>query len=368
MRPVNLLLVDDNPSNLEILLEIFGEGFDTRTAASGEEALFVLQSYRPDIVLLDIMMPGIDGYEVCRRIRATRGLTGLKVIMVSAKALLQERILAYEAGADDYVAKPFDDDEILSKVRVFARLKNVEELVQIKTDILTLITDALQTPLRWITTPAEALSKEGDIPEEQLQRLAKVIANNAARLSEFFRKATMLCELREGRIGGSLAEVDLCSLLRAVVEEQRALIEDRCLTVMQDLRARPVLRADQEKLRIAFSHVLQNSLEFSQSGAIVTIGVGESGSEAVVTFEDSGKGIGPSLLPHVFTEFAASELKNYSDGPGLSLAIAREIALLHGGDLAAESLPGLRTVFTFSLPVPSGAERTQDRPRYEFVR
>jgi len=125
-RP-RILVVDDNETNRLILTEILADGFELYVASSGEECLGIAVEVEPDLVLLDIMMPGIDGYETCRRLRQIPELRYTKVIMVSAKAMLSERLRGYEAGADDYVTKPFDDAEMLSKIRVFLRLKSTEE-------------------------------------------------------------------------------------------------------------------------------------------------------------------------------------------------------------------------------------------------
>src|SRR6185295_16004766 len=137
--PVRILGVDDNPRNLDILRRTLAPEFAMATAASGEEALEVAVRLRPDLILLDIMMPGIDGYETCRRIRAIPALANTKIIMVSAKALTTERLEGYAAGANDYVVKPFDQDELMAKVRVYLKLKSVEEVDRMKSDLLDLM-------------------------------------------------------------------------------------------------------------------------------------------------------------------------------------------------------------------------------------
>ncbi|MGH9361080.1 MAG: response regulator, partial [Thermoanaerobaculia bacterium] len=131
-RP-RILVVDDDPINVCILEEILAEQYELATAGNGEEALEKAPAFKPDLVLLDIMMPGIDGYEVCRRLKSNPRLRDAKVILVSAKAMLSERLEGYESGADDYLTKPFDDAELMAKVRVFLRLKSIEEIDRFKT-------------------------------------------------------------------------------------------------------------------------------------------------------------------------------------------------------------------------------------------
>ena len=118
-RQSRILLVDDNPTNLAILEEMLGDEYRWEAATSGEEALEIAPDFQPDLILLDVMMPGINGYETCRRIRANPALRNVKIVMVSAKALVSERLEGYDAGADDYLTKPFEEKELLAKVRVY---------------------------------------------------------------------------------------------------------------------------------------------------------------------------------------------------------------------------------------------------------
>jgi DNA-binding response OmpR family regulator len=122
------LAVDDNPVNIEIIEALLDEDHNLITATTGEEALKIAPDFRPDLILLDIMMPGMNGYEVCRRLRANSNLMYTKIILVSAKIMTPERLEGYEAGADDYITKPFDEDEFLAKVRVYLRLSTLEEV------------------------------------------------------------------------------------------------------------------------------------------------------------------------------------------------------------------------------------------------
>ena len=123
-----VLAVDDSQLNLEIIKEVLGDEYDIRTATSGEEALDVAFDFRPDIVLLDIMMPGMDGYQVCQQIRAHPDLRHTRIIMVSAKAMTSERIEGYQAGTNVYIAKPFDGDELLTLIRTEVRQAALEKV------------------------------------------------------------------------------------------------------------------------------------------------------------------------------------------------------------------------------------------------
>jgi len=123
-----VLAVDDNELNLEIIKKVLDDEYNLKTATTGEKALEIAVDYRPDIILLDIMLPDMDGYEICQQIRANPALRHTRIIMVSAKAMTSERIEGYEAGANIYIAKPFDGEELLMKIRSQLRLAALEKV------------------------------------------------------------------------------------------------------------------------------------------------------------------------------------------------------------------------------------------------
>jgi putative two-component system response regulator len=124
MSRKKLLAVDDNPMNLEILTEMLSEDYEVVCATDGAKAVKLAQRHRPAVVLLDIMLPGADGYEICRRLRAMPDVSEARIIMVSAKAMPSELAQGYAAGADGYVTKPFDEQDLLDAIRTTAAEKN----------------------------------------------------------------------------------------------------------------------------------------------------------------------------------------------------------------------------------------------------
>ncbi len=146
-RHQRILIVDDHPTNIALLEDILGEEYVLAAATSGEEALALVSPFQPDLILLDIMMPGVNGYETCRRLREMPAFRHVKILMVSAKARVEDRLRGYEVGADDYITKPFDEEELLAKVQVYLRLKSVEEVDQLKSNLLAMLSHKTLTPL-----------------------------------------------------------------------------------------------------------------------------------------------------------------------------------------------------------------------------
>jgi len=147
MKP-NLLAIDDDPIILDMYQAMLDVDYNIHLASSGEEGLALLNSNpRIDVILLDIMMPGLDGYQTCQRIRQNALFSHVKIILVSSKVKLDERLLGYQVGADDYITKPFEASELLAKIKVFLRLKTAEEIDRIKTNFITLFNHEARTPL-----------------------------------------------------------------------------------------------------------------------------------------------------------------------------------------------------------------------------
>lgn len=131
MKKTNkVLIIDDDTTNLSYLTELLGKKYELKNAESGEEGLKKAEDFKPDLILLDIMMPGIDGYEVCQTIRGHKELSNTKILFLSAKIQMAEKLKGYRVGGDDYITKPFNDDEVLAKIKVFLRLKYEEEITK----------------------------------------------------------------------------------------------------------------------------------------------------------------------------------------------------------------------------------------------
>jgi DNA-binding response OmpR family regulator len=123
-----ILAVDDNSINLAIIEELLGSQYNLKTVSTGIEALKMAQEFRPDLIILDIMLHDMNGYEVCQQIRESSSLRHTKIIMISAKAMESDRLKGYQIGADDYLTKPFDGDELLAKVCAHLSSKSIEAI------------------------------------------------------------------------------------------------------------------------------------------------------------------------------------------------------------------------------------------------
>jgi signal transduction histidine kinase len=353
-----ILIVDDDFVNVVILEEILGGNHLLKTAASGEQALAIAVDFHPDLVLLDIMMPGINGYETCRRMRATPAVRHTKIIMVSAAEMVEERLRGYEAGADDYVTKPFDPEELLAKVRVYLRLRSVEELDQLKTDLLALLHHETDSPLNGILLTVDLLRTDEAIEAEERKELLDMVYQSAYRLHKLFQKGMTLCALKSGKWDFRFVPADLCEVVRAACREVAAQAGERNVRIAQELPHAALTVLDSEDIKSVVTTLLDNAIRFSPTQGQVVVKVWRESDRCCLTVTDRGTGIAPDFLPHVFEGFASPDITHHSEGQGLSLAIARRIVLAHNGTMGVESAKQLGTTFTVQLPliVPSTQE------------
>ena len=346
-----ILLVEDNPTNVEIIEEALEENYCLKVATTGEEALQVTEDFRPDLVLLDVMMPGIDGNEVCRRMRANGALRHTKIVMVSARAMMSEKLEGYEAGADDYLTKPFDKDELLSKIRVFLRLKSVEEMDQLKGDLLRLLSHELFTPLNGIGPSLELLLSDEDMPAQERRELLEMAHGSVQRLDGLLSKILELSAMKSGKCEFVCTDVNLPEAVQTAISVVSEKASKQGIHIREEFAASPTLSLDPQRMAKAFVALLDNAIRCSGRGSEIKVHLSNDGEEAVLSVTDQGEGIEPDFLSRVFDEFTDADPRHHSTGHGLSLALSREIVRRHHGTIGVESEKGVGTTFTVRLPL-----------------
>ncbi len=343
-----ILIVDDTRENVRLLRTILEDDYVLESAATGEEALEILPKFRPDLILLDIKMPGIDGYEVCRRIKKDEQYDFIKIILVSALAMIEERLKGYEAGADDYVTKPFDQDELEAKIRVFLKLKRSEEIDQLKTDLLTLFSHEMRTPLNAIMGMSTLMLE--DELDDEIRENINIISAGGRQLLAFFEKTMILCELKSkpslDKSSGSLRHylTDVIILLENAAAKRNIEIE---ASRMDDV----LINADWGKLTNVFDYVIENAVKYSPDGGKVDVRLENLDHAVEIIVSDHGQGIPAEWIDNIFDEFAVKDIVHHQKGQGLSLAISKHTMELHGGTIKARSIENKETTFTLSLPL-----------------
>lgn len=348
MKKTKILAIDDEPQNTQIMKEIlsFHHKYELALASSGSEALRLMQSFSPDIVLLDIMMPEMDGYEVCRKIRKDHNNQYAKVIMVSGLSMISDRLEGYRAGADDYLTKPFVEDELIAKLEVYSKLARMEEVDHLKTIALNILSHETRTPLNGIILGCEMLKDVEGVPPK-VATYADMLRTSGLRIKTIVDRIGLFCSLREGvRISQNTL------LLRTIIDEVIKNITWEECSIRIECRFEDdfSIIADENLIVMVLQALLDNAVRHSPLNGTVNISAEKREKTAVIKVLDEGEGFPEKMLEHTFSGLFTTDILHHTDGIGLSLAISKEVIELHGGSITCSNRREGGALFEIILP------------------
>ena len=326
----NVLIVDDDPRNIRILYEILGDSFELMSSPDGEQALDDVKKCTPDIILLDIMMPGIDGYEVCKTLKDSDQYKDIKIILVSGKALTEERVKGYESGADDFVTKPFDMDEILAKVNVFSKLKSMEEVNRLKSDFLSLINHEMGTPLNHIIGISDLLVKQA-VLDNAISASIKDMGDAAHLLSDKINNILFLSKLKQS-VGLNLIELDAKNLISDVIQLLGKSSSE--VNITYEIDNGLVFKGDFELMQQLFIYLLATPT--NESPVLCRISY-ESSCGISIDIETMGDKISGKKIQNYFNPFYIEDVMLHSEGMNITMGICAQIVEMHQGNIAVRN-------------------------------
>jgi signal transduction histidine kinase len=344
-----ILIVDDDPVNADIMMEILASEYRCTAVYSGEEALRIENTFKPDLILLDIMMPEPDGYEVCRRIRSEEKERFTKIILVSGKSMTEDRLKGYEAGADDYITKPFNDDELLAKVKVFLKLKRLEEIDSVKRNIINIFSHETRTPLSAIVGPAEMLLENENLDTES-RELTEIILQSAKQISNIVHKTTLLSRLKSNFFMKT-EEFSAYLCLSAAVDKKTAEALKKNISINSLTLTDSTLIADRNSITEALSMLIENAVIYSEKNSEIVVTLSRQDGFAVFSIEDCGEGISDDSKNVIFGDFSISDTRRQTKGLGIGLSIVKHIAEMHGGKVDVSDSKCGGASFRLSIPV-----------------
>jgi len=349
-NPPKILVVDDNPDNVELLAKrLKSLGYRTCEAYDGEEALAQVAAEEPDLVILDVMMPKLDGFEVCRRLKTEERTRRIPVIMLTAKREVPDKIRGLDTGADDYVTKPFNPQELMARVRSLLNLRSLQEkrVTEEKLGALGQMAEGVAHEVRnpMVTIGGFARRIRDRLPEEDpLREYAEHIIKEVERLETMVEEIVRFKAL----MISPYEPVDLAGVVdQALAEHEKSLQEGRVAAAREVAPGLPPIQGDRGNLLLAVGNVIQNALEAMEPGGTLTVSLTPDGERVTASIADTGCGIAKSELPNVFDPFYTSKMT----GAGMGLTMVHRIVTRHGGDVGIASQPGAGTTVTLHLPV-----------------
>jgi signal transduction histidine kinase len=362
-----VLVVEDHRPLLMAVRDILeSEGYSVLTAMDGVEALELMEENRPDLIIADIMMPRMDGYALYKSVRARPEWLAIPFIFLTARAEREDILKGKDLGAEDYITKPFDPQNLVVTVRSrLRRAEDIREATQVefnnlKQQIITVLSHELRTPLTYVSGYTDlALEESADLDPQAFQNFLLGIKRGADRLTQLVEDLLFLVYLDTGRAAEEfhmLARVhrDVNLLVEHVVNSHEEQAAAQGVRLKLDLAGElaPV-QLYETYLIDALGRLVDNGIKFcKKDGHVVTVSTRRVDDWVEVSVVDDGIGIPEADLPFLFERFQqVGRERMEQQGAGVGLTIAKELICLHDGDIAVESEVGAGSTFTVRLPV-----------------
>ena len=346
-----ILIVDDAMDTVELLRKRFrSEGYDTAEAYNGEEGLQKVTEYNPDLIVLDVMMPKIDGYEVCQRLKADENTKFIPILMLTAKGEVEHKVKGLNIGADDYLAKPFDYKELSARIRSLLSIKATHEkkVEEEKSGALEQMMDQVAHEIRNPLTAIGGFARkvftklpDGDPNRKYMQMIIEDVAVLENMIKQLIELKSMSISIKEP------------TNINNVIKDSLKIFEQdfiqKAIHVESDLKDDlPMITIDKKLLKRAFCNLIRNAIEAMETGTkVLKITSKMSGDNLEIQFSDTGIGISKEKIKNIFDPLVTSKVY----GPGLGLTFALKIIQDHNGTISVQSEEGKGTTFTISFPV-----------------
>ena len=383
----SILIVDDNPHNLQVLGKLLKDNnYRIEFATNGDAAFEWLNKRLFDIILLDINMPGMNGFEVCMKIRSNHLLNRIPVIFLSAETDRESILRGFELGAQDYITKPFDSRELLSRVRTHLTLKDsleklgkqniiledtvAERTVQLraalkqvkdlnmklfdldkaKSEFLHLVSHEIRTPLNGIIGPMELL-KESDAARE-VGELIEILDASVKRLEKFSLNALLITRLKTSQFDIHSESISITKIIDDLIKDKTEKIEEHNLSIeINNTSETSLIKGEHELVQTCFGNILDNSISFSPAKSKIEILVYDEGERIVCEFKDTGTGFKDGAELKVFEMFSMGDTKK-DNCPGIGLPICKMIMEAHSGEIKIGNNPGGGAFVKLSFKIP----------------
>jgi len=372
-KPGMICVVEDNAvSRVSIVRHLERDGFTVISAVDGVQGLALIRGALPDVVLLDIFMPGMDGRQVLECLKADELLKHIPVIMVSAATEIETVVRCISLGAEDYLVKPCDpvllhvrikallerkfshDYEVALQTQLQRSYEQLRALEQYKDDLTHMLVHDLRTPLTSILSGLMTMESMGELNELQQEMLTMGIQGGQALLG-MINDLLDISKMEDGSLKLALEPLEPGALAAAALQQVQALAAERGLTLAGEVEPDlPVISADRDKVGRTLVNLLGNACKFTPDGGTITLAMRALPLEKALRFSvsDTGEGIPQEAFERIFEKFGQVETRKagHKYSTGLGLTFCKMIVELHGGRIWVESELGQGSTFSFTLP------------------
>lgn len=363
---LKVLIVDDTPANIDVLdLFLEKEGYKISVAQSGESALDLASRISPDLILLDVMMPGIDGFETCLRLKANEKTNDIPIIFITARNEPTDIVKGFSVGGVDYITKPFSQEEVCARIHLHLKLKTLmaeleaknsklAQLNDLKNKFLGMASHDLRNPISTIQGFSKIMLDHGetlaeDAKKEFLQSIHKVSNDMLALLGDLLNIST----IESGKLDLQLKPGSFQQLVEERVSMYQVIAERKNIATHLDIEEITNFSFDAHRISQVIDNLLSNAIKFSPAGKDIYIWLGQKNGQAKFSVRDQGPGISPEDQDKLFKHFQKLKARPTADesSHGLGLAIAKKMVEAHEGKITVQSTPGSGATFSFEIPL-----------------
>lgn len=358
----SILVIDDEPDNFDVIDALLdSQGYHLSYASDGQQALTLLESFQPDVILLDVMMPNMSGIEFCQRLKANAQWQHVPVIMVTALTQKEDLFRCLSAGADDFISKPVNGLELRARVRSMLRIKQqydaLQETLNLREDLSKMVIHDLRNPLSIIVLAAEIL-RMPDYPRERYQQKIHQILAASQQLQSLIDSLLLMAKLESGKMLLKQEEIDLCELCTSVLQDAHEIAAQKKLELISYLPdSQHLINIDVTLFRRVLDNLLSNAIKFSPCGSKILLKVdGTTSRQTRIQVIDSGPGIDAQIRESIFDKYEIGTLMKETSQIGLGLAFCKMAVEAHGGQIRVEPNQPKGAIFTIDLITESHKE------------
>ena len=358
----SVFVVDDEPSGFDVIeAHLYREGYDFSYASSGIEALNRIDSIEPDVILLDVMMPQLDGIEVCRKLKSNPEWQHIPIIMVTALNSKEDLARSLDAGADDFLTKPVSGIELRARVRSMLRIKKQHDALQatldLREDLSNMIVHDLRSPLTTILMTSSLLL-DHSLDGKSRDRM-QLIVTAGRQLNAMINDLLLLAKMQSGKMLLNLVEVDLHDLIAKAVSQFSTLAASKNLHLNNQIPETSCkISVDVNLLDRVFDNLLSNAIKFSPRNGTITLQVDDPSppffddspsKRVVIRIADEGAGIRADLKQRIFEKYEVGNKISGVAQLGLGLAFCKMVVEAHNGRILVEDNQPQGSIFTVFL-------------------
>jgi len=356
----NIMVVDDTPANLNFMHKMLqSKDYHVLTFPDGEKALNAAAKNPPDLVFLDIKMPGMDGFEVCNRLKADAALKDIPVIFISALAETKHKVKAFAAGGVDYVTKPFQFEEVNARMETHLRLRGLQLELQALNDyknhFLGMAAHDLRTPLAAIMGFCELLANQlvPTLTDKQT-KFFDMMLDSCKSMTDMINDLLDVSAIESGHININRQMVDITVPIIKSVEINRMFASPKNMSIAISCPDQlPLVFADADRIGQVIDNLLSNAIKYSRPGTDISLCLRHENDKVIVSVADKGPGIPENEQNKLFLAFGKTSVRPASEkerSTGLGLLIVKKIIEAHDGRIWFKSEPKKGTEFFFFLP------------------